>query len=158
MVGLGETRVGGVELGSNSREGIATLDGISCSRAGTGCSRALRGSCCRLASLCPELQPLPDVDAVRVAQAVKLGEASVSSVELIGDAGQGVTTLDSVGTGTSRLLRIAIGIGIFNFVAIALCLCPELQLLTHIDAVRVAQVVDLGQTGVGGVELVGDAG
>lgn len=155
VVGLGKTGVGGVELSSNSRKGISALDGVSCSRVGTSCSRALRSSRCHLASLYPELQPLTDVDAVRVAQMVKLGEASVSSVELVGNAGQGVTTLDGVGTGTSRLLLIAVGI--LDFVAIALCLCPELQLLTDIDQVWIAQVIDLGQTGIGSAELVGDA-
>ena len=44
-----------------------------------------------------QLEPLPDVDPVGVTQMVDLGQARVGGVELISNAGEGVTTLNSVG-------------------------------------------------------------
>ena len=51
--------------------------------------------------LCPQLEPLTDVNVVRVAQVVDLCQAGVRSVEPVSDAGKGVATLDGVGTSTS---------------------------------------------------------
>ena len=108
----------------------------------------------------PDLELLPDVDPVGIAQVVSCGQLRVGGIKLSSDTREGVTTLNGVrrcrgGTSTGSVVRT--GAGCCYMLIRGGRLGVQLEPLPDVDPVRITQMVELSQTRVGGVELVGNA-